>query len=100
MDPHPVTSSAVEIDVSEDERNDNETDNEEFEEEDNDVYPDFDAHPPSWSANTNGLKQIPFTKREGLQVPNPGNRPIDFILLLLDIIFLEKIVKKTNQYTP
>ncbi|KAG8281422.1 hypothetical protein J6590_059718 [Homalodisca vitripennis] len=70
----------------------------EFEENDNDLDPDFDARPLLWSDNTSGLKQIQFTKREGLLVPNPGNRPIDFFFLLLDIIFFENIVRKTNKY--
>lgn len=46
-----------------------------------------------------GLREIPFTKQDGLRVPVPGNRPIDFLFLLVDVIFLEGIVQKVNAYT-
>ncbi|KAG8309355.1 hypothetical protein J6590_087933 [Homalodisca vitripennis] len=60
-------------------------------ENDNDLDSDFDARPLLWSDNISGLKQIPFTKRKGLLVPNPGNKPIDFF-------FFENIVRKNNKY--
>lgn len=56
---------------------------------------------PTWSSRTSGLgfRDIPFTGNPGLLVPIPGNnRPIDWFMMLIDIVFLEKIVSETNRY--
>uniref|UniRef100_A0A1B6DXT5 PiggyBac transposable element-derived protein domain-containing protein n=1 Tax=Clastoptera arizonana TaxID=38151 RepID=A0A1B6DXT5_9HEMI len=83
---------------SDDDNNSYATTNQEFEEDDLDYDPDFDANPLTWSLHTNGMRQLDFTKNEGLRVPVPDNNPIDFFLLLLDVVFLEGLVKKTNAY--
>lgn len=59
-----------------------------------------DSEPcPTWSSNTYGLKDIPFTGNNTLLGPVPGqNKPIDWFLLLIDDIFLEKICQFSNAY--
>lgn len=60
---------------------------------------DDDEVNPTWSAGTSGLKDIPFTGDSGLLVPIPGNnKPFDWFTLMLDVIFLERIVIETNRY--
>lgn len=87
----------TDAETSEDEAGSNGTDYQEFEEE-SDNNPDLEANPLTWSPHSIGMRQLPFTKREGLRVPIPGNRPIDFFFLLLDVEFLQGIVQKTNAY--
>uniref|UniRef100_A0A1B6LW93 PiggyBac transposable element-derived protein domain-containing protein n=1 Tax=Graphocephala atropunctata TaxID=36148 RepID=A0A1B6LW93_9HEMI len=61
---------------------------------------DYEANPPQWSSfNRIGMKPVQFTKEEGFLVPLPEEKsPISFFRLLVDIIFLEGIVKATNNY--
>uniref|UniRef100_A0A1B6DSJ1 PiggyBac transposable element-derived protein domain-containing protein n=1 Tax=Clastoptera arizonana TaxID=38151 RepID=A0A1B6DSJ1_9HEMI len=61
---------------------------------------DYEANPPQWSSfNRIGMKPVKFTKEEGFLVPLPEEKsPISFFRLLVDIIFLEGIVKATNKY--
>lgn len=87
----------TDAETSEDEAGSNGTDYQEFEEE-SDNNPDLEANPLTSSPHSIGMRQLPFTKREGLRVPIPGNRPIDFFFLLLDVEFLQGIVQKTNAY--
>lgn len=55
---------------------------------------------PTWAArNVIGLRQFPFTGNTGLSVDIPGNNtPIDWVLLLLDEVFLEAICQETNKH--
>lgn len=54
---------------------------------------------PSWAPSTQGLRRFIFTGENKLFVGIPGqNRPIDWFLLLLDVLFLEAIVCETNKY--
>lgn len=61
---------------------------------------DEDDVNPVWSpTQAVGFRNIPFTGNPGLLVPIPGNnKPIDWFFLLLDIVFLERIVVETNRY--
>lgn len=61
---------------------------------------DFRANPPLWNPTTAiGLREIAFTKQEGFLVPIPVDiSPMFFFNLLVDVVFLEDIVKATNNY--
>lgn len=60
--------------------------------------PDIGTEAPQWSISTAGLRPITFVKEEILLVPIPGEgNPLDFFRLLVDDVFLEDIVKRTNE---
>lgn len=63
---------------SDDERGSNATDDQECDDESDDADPNYDANSLTWAPHTFGLKEFPLTRNEGLSVPNPGDRPIDF----------------------
>ncbi|KAG8311925.1 hypothetical protein J6590_032896 [Homalodisca vitripennis] len=75
-------------------------DDEQYETDESEVEdPDYDVRPPQWSPQTIGMKDVPFTKEEKFLVPLPNEiTPINFFLLLVDVIFLEGIVATTNRY--
>lgn len=62
---------------------------------------DNDEVNPSWQLTLSAtiLGDILFTGKSGLRLPLPGyNAPINWFDLLLDVIFLEKVLTETNEY--
>lgn len=64
----------------------------------NNEVPDADNISFLWDNNSNGMCNFPFSRRNELLVPLPGDKPIDYFRLLLDDDFLNLIVEQTNIY--
>lgn len=86
--------------VSDDELENGDLDELLFEDISDDEDPNYEQNPPNWSNHCAiGMKNIPFTKEEGFQVPLPESKnPVNFFNLVVDELFLEGIVKATNNY--
>lgn len=53
---------------------------------------------PLWQPRTR-MRELQFTKENKIKIPTPGNNtPLDWLLIFLNLIFLENICKETNRY--